>query len=215
MAGKPAGRILQAWYQWKALRLPWRKRFLVGLDLQGNTYWEFRLRRGDPPPRITSSATADDFQAVRFRRIVQYPRSSHLSDVKIPPAWHQWLRYQRPDPPSLNEQAQDVARQGRMKVLAAQADQRWNAKPSLLDMPTAAGAGRASDAAGPVPVPAAEHQSQQQTAHPAGPADSSRRAQKITEEEASSSNPWKKASKGGPSEEWQPQAWSPTAARRR
>ncbi|KAM3444793.1 hypothetical protein NHJ13734_001143, partial [Beauveria thailandica] len=43
MAGNPIGPIGQAWLRWKSLRLPWRKRFLVGFDLQGNTYWEFRL----------------------------------------------------------------------------------------------------------------------------------------------------------------------------
>uniref|UniRef100_L2G1A6 Uncharacterized protein n=1 Tax=Colletotrichum fructicola (strain Nara gc5) TaxID=1213859 RepID=L2G1A6_COLFN len=73
--------ILEAWYKWKSLRLPWRKRFLIGRDLQGYTYWEFREQRGDGPGR--------------FRRIVHYPRLTYLSDVKVSPLWHQWLRHTR------------------------------------------------------------------------------------------------------------------------
>lgn len=32
----------QMYYKWRALRtVPFRKRFFVGYDLDGNTYWEF------------------------------------------------------------------------------------------------------------------------------------------------------------------------------
>ncbi|RYP26005.1 hypothetical protein DL767_008211 [Monosporascus sp. MG133] len=145
MSAKQIGPVLKAWYKWKSLRLPWRKRFLVGLDLRGNTYWEFRLARGDPtshPSRTTPSASAhqsqqnqNQNQGYPFRRIVHYPRSTHYSEVTVPPAWHQWLRYQRASPPTLEEQFADAARQERIKVLAAQADARWAAKPSYLDAP--------------------------------------------------------------------------------
>lgn len=72
-----------------------------------------------------------------MRRIVQYPRDTQYSDVtqKITPAWHQWLRHIRESPPSLTEQAQDLTRQAQLKVLAAQADARWEAKESFLDSP--------------------------------------------------------------------------------
>lgn len=30
MSSKQISPLLQTWYKWKALRLPWRKRFLVG-----------------------------------------------------------------------------------------------------------------------------------------------------------------------------------------
>ena len=93
----------------------------LGLDLQGNTFWEFR--------DTLSSHTN------RMRRIVQYPASTHYSDIKISPQWHQWLRHTRSDPPSLTEQSQDVLRQQNLKVLAAEADARWAAKPSFLDYP--------------------------------------------------------------------------------
>ncbi|CRK40335.1 hypothetical protein BN1708_020709, partial [Verticillium longisporum] len=51
------------------LRLPWRKQFLIGRDLKGNTFWEFREQRGDGPGR--------------FRRIVKPPRSTHYSEVNV------------------------------------------------------------------------------------------------------------------------------------
>lgn len=41
------------------------------------------------------------------------------------PAWHQWLRHVRRDPPSLEEQAADVERIRRIRELAKQADERW------------------------------------------------------------------------------------------
>ncbi|KAH8789576.1 hypothetical protein BGZ57DRAFT_850472 [Hyaloscypha finlandica] len=121
MSTIPIGPIRKAWYRWKSLQLPWRKRFLVGLDLQGNTFWEFR---------DTLSSHKN-----RMRRIVQYPASTHYSDIKISPQWHQWLRHTRLDPPSLTEQSQDLMRQRNLKVLAAEADARWAAKPSFLDAP--------------------------------------------------------------------------------
>lgn len=70
-----------------------------------------------------------------MRRIVQYPSTTQYSEVKISPQWHQWLRHTRTDPPSLTEQSQDLVRQRNLKVLAAQADARWAAKPSFLDAP--------------------------------------------------------------------------------
>ncbi|CAD6502766.1 BgTH12-05356 [Blumeria graminis f. sp. triticale] len=99
------------WYRWKSLRLPWRKRFLVGLDLHGNTFWEFRN---------TLFADQD-----RLRRIVNFSRATHYSEVQISPPWHQWLRHTRVDPPSLAEQSQDIQRQEQMKVLAAAVDAKW------------------------------------------------------------------------------------------
>lgn len=66
---------------------------------------------------------------------MRYPRGTHHGDVVVPPAWHQWLRHTRSDPPSLSEQRAEVARQERIKLLAAQADARWEAKPKVMDGP--------------------------------------------------------------------------------
>ena len=61
------GLTSRLWYRWKALKLPWRKQFLVGADLVGNTFWEFK----------------DALHAGRWRRIVKYSRKAHYGDVKI------------------------------------------------------------------------------------------------------------------------------------
>ena len=64
---KAPGALKQIWYKWKTLRLPWRRQFLAGADLSGNTFWEFK----------------DAMNAQRFRRIVKYSKQSHYADVKI------------------------------------------------------------------------------------------------------------------------------------
>ncbi|OBT53928.1 hypothetical protein VE04_05137 [Pseudogymnoascus sp. 24MN13] len=117
----PTSSFRKAWLKWKSMRLPWRKRFLVGLDLQGNTYWEFR----------------DTLSPGRMRRIVDYPPHVQYSDVSshITPAWHPWLRHTRQAAPTIAEQELDVLRRKRVKVLAAQADERWEAKGRLVGGP--------------------------------------------------------------------------------
>lgn len=64
---KAPGALKQIWFKWKTLRLPWRRQFLAGSDLSGNTFWEFK----------------DAMNAQRFRRIVKYAKAGHYSDVKI------------------------------------------------------------------------------------------------------------------------------------
>jgi hypothetical protein len=61
--------LKQWWHKWQAARnVPFRKKFFVGYDLDGNTYWEFK-NHNDP---------------YRMRRIVEYrlPRLN-LIDHKI------------------------------------------------------------------------------------------------------------------------------------
>ncbi|KAH3949759.1 NADH dehydrogenase 1 alpha subcomplex subunit [Parastagonospora nodorum] len=116
---KAPGPILRAWYEWRMKRFLWRKKWLVGFDLQGNTFWEFK----------------DQLHALRNRRIAKYSRDTHYGDVNVSPSWMQWLRHTRFDPPSIAEQQQEIRRQERMKMLAAQADARWASKPSALDAP--------------------------------------------------------------------------------
>ena len=70
MASKPPagpGYLKQLYRKWKTLRLPWRRQFLAGADLAGNTFWEFK----------------DHMNATRLRRIVKYARQGHYADVKI------------------------------------------------------------------------------------------------------------------------------------
>jgi NADH dehydrogenase [ubiquinone] 1 alpha subcomplex assembly factor 2 len=178
-----------------------------------------------------------------MRRIVQYPRNVHYSDVSalISPAWHQWLRHTRPNPPSIAEQRQDVVRQEQLKVLAAQADARWASKKSYLDAPdrpvnTSYLEAPGKEGGQTVPAlkvkdpggytedtrpngshtgnkvegsQAEEPGSKMQT--PDGkrhPFTRGERTRQITKEKMEDS--WKKSG-GGPSEEWQPQAWDPNA----
>ncbi|POS83956.1 hypothetical protein EPUL_005331 [Erysiphe pulchra] len=71
-----------------------------------------------------------------MRRIIKYKQSVHNSDVQISPQWHQWLRHTRVDPPSLNELSQDILRQEKLKILAADFDAKWVNESKLLDRPS-------------------------------------------------------------------------------
>lgn len=93
----------------------------TGYDFNGNTFWIFREAGGYMP--VNS-----------WRRIVKAPTLTHMSDVKVPPLWHQWLRHVRDTPPSVDEQVADVHRQTQTRQLAQLADARWAAKPRFEDM---------------------------------------------------------------------------------
>ncbi|KAK7521991.1 uncharacterized protein IWZ02DRAFT_441793 [Phyllosticta citriasiana] len=208
------GLIKQWWYKWKALELPWRKKVLRGFDLAGNTFWEFK----------------DAHNTQRWRRIIQYSRKTHLSEVKVPPVWMQWLRHTRAHAPTIHEQRMEQSRQLRMKQLAAEADKRWAAKPSALDPPP-------RDQ--PVMVlqphdPMAQRQQQQrqqqqeeQVTEPRVP-QNTRAPQESSEEQvqgqqrerrgkeklkkAKEPSPWDGLK---PAQEWEPESWTPKLARRR
>jgi NADH dehydrogenase [ubiquinone] 1 alpha subcomplex assembly factor 2 len=138
-----------------------------------------------------------------MRRIVRYNPQTHYADIKISPQWHQWLRQVRGDPPSLQEQAADVQRQENTKVLAAEADERWNKKESLISKPAEKrqrlGSGGIEEQR--VTEDEVEHVRQ------GGSVEGARK-------ERSLENPWAKKG-GGPSEGWQPETWTPGVAPRR
>ncbi|EGD94811.1 hypothetical protein TESG_02314 [Trichophyton tonsurans CBS 112818] len=181
--------INSLWFKWKSLKLPWRRMFLVGNDLAGNTYWEFK----------------DSLKPGRFRRIVKASPKIHYADVKVPPQWHQWLRYVRPEPPSIEEQQNELLRQQRIKYLAQQADERWASKPSFLDKPAQQDA------------PA--RQSQQPSYYTTRQSTGAETAKVQQEQHPDAKggkkmkNPWDRAA-GGPSENWQPESWSPSVSKR-
>jgi len=173
-----------------------------------------------------------------MRRIVEYPRKTQYSDIKISPQWHQWLRHTRKDAPTIQEQSLDVVRMRNLKVLAAEADKRWAAKKSLLDAParpdrtilTGLGISDAGRLKGDtergtwnpetdkheVPAPAAvEH-----TARMGEEAQAEQRTPRFAEplddrrkDKQYTENPWEKA-RGGPSEDWQPAAAQISPAKR-
>lgn len=108
-------------HQFQARRdIPFRRRFFVGYDLHGNTYWEFtidgnmqRLRR-----------KMDPYEPLLFK-------ADYFSTV--PPQWLQWLRRTRNDPPSLEELINDQVRQAKLKLLAQHADAKWEAERLRLE----------------------------------------------------------------------------------
>lgn len=163
---------------------------------------------------------------------MEYPRSAQYSDVRVPPPWHQWLRYRRERAPSLPEQAADLARQRRVKLLAAEADARWDAKPGYLDAPPPPPAAEEAPGSGargqPVPpLNTAPAQPQEHAARESpvpsepeivGAQQTSRSAvpkEKENEKEKEKEDPWKRARPSTPGETWQPEAWTPTPARKR
>ncbi|CAI4219173.1 unnamed protein product [Parascedosporium putredinis] len=195
MASKPISPIRQAWYKWKSLHFPWRRRVLVGFDLKGYTYWEFRIAGSNPNSR--------------WRRIVHYPAPSTTPRSRSP----------RMAPHA------ELARQARIKALASQADARWAAKPKLAAKPAAQAvpnieASRAAkpeeDAIGAKPgtVAGAGSPQEQQSQQSQPPQDNKTPAQ--DEPVVDKADPWAaaRARAKGPSENWQPDTWAPSKAKR-
>lgn len=213
-SGGTMGAMRNLWIRWKMLRLPWRKTFLIGKeappplqrgicisqsplgqDLQGNTFWEFK----------------DTMNTNRVRRMVRSSRRTHFSDVKISPQWHQWLRQTRYDPPTIQEQQADIGRQAQLKYLAQQADERWASKPSFLDQPR--------DQPKPATLPKVPGAYAPQTDPDKKKGVGSTMDNPVAVPEPPKTeerpNPWKRASSGGPSEQWQPESWTPGSAKKR
>ncbi|KAF8552098.1 hypothetical protein OG21DRAFT_197254 [Imleria badia] len=81
--------------------------YLVGRDLEGNTYYEH--------PNANEG---------RAKRTVQYQRSDDMwtyiaSGKRLPVQWNAWLTHTRLDPPSIEELETDMARQRRVQMNAA------------------------------------------------------------------------------------------------
>ncbi|KAJ9615000.1 hypothetical protein H2200_001074 [Cladophialophora chaetospira] len=185
------GAVRDLWLRWKMLRLPWRKTFLVGQDLYGNTFWQFK----------------DQINHNRWRRMVKGKRRatlSSLSDVQISPQWHQWLRYTRNDPPSMQEQAADIQRQAQLKIGAKLADERWAAKAKYIEKPKPAATLRLSGDPELDRIQAENDPSQPP------------RSEKMMNRVASNDNLAKGEDKTttNPGSTWTPEAWTPGPARR-
>jgi NADH dehydrogenase [ubiquinone] 1 alpha subcomplex assembly factor 2 len=128
----------------------------------------------------------------------------------IPAQWHQWLRYVRHDPPSIEEQQRDVVRQIQMKKLAQLADERWASKPSYLDKPQTQQPTPATRTSGPT-----VHPSESSGPPPDQPGVENAVESQVegTKKDKTEKNPWARAP-SGPGETWQPASWTPSAARR-
>ncbi|MCJ1290853.1 hypothetical protein MMC34_002395 [Xylographa carneopallida] len=202
MSSYTVGPIRRLYFKWRSLKLPWRRRWLVGSDLSGNTFWEFK----------------DSLTAGRLRRIAEADHRIHYSDIKLSPQWHQWLRHTRADPPSIEEQQSDIQRQAQLKQLARLADERWAAKPSFLDAP------KERSQPGPATLPRdlggyvgqTEPDEKEGVRNLVAGIDDivDSKKEETQDQYKGKENPWK-TKKGNPGEGWQPAAWTPGPTNRR
>ncbi|KAF5113629.1 hypothetical protein DV454_003455 [Geotrichum candidum] len=186
----------QAYLQWRSLRnVPFRNKFFIGYDLDGNTYWEF-FNPNNPD---------------RARRIVEY-RDPKLNwvDYEAPPQWVQWLRYARPHYPTLDELHRDKVRQQQIKEKVRQAEARWRSVP-LVDKSGGAaggvaGVGAVGRALGLNVDPAAAGQQQLNGEQAQQQQQQQQEAEPVTTDKHA--NPPKPIERHNPSEGFQPVAWS-------
>lgn len=98
------------YHRFKALNLPFRRRWFKGYDLDENTYWEF-IAQG------------------KLRRLVEFKEKAdtigEYSQRRISPFWSSWLRFTRDAPPTMQELMEEEQRKLRIKQLAWIADQKW------------------------------------------------------------------------------------------
>ncbi|KAK9464412.1 hypothetical protein V1512DRAFT_250109 [Lipomyces arxii] len=115
-----SGYIRSIWLRWKMLRrVPFRKRFLIGTDLEGNTFWEWN-NLNNPG---------------RQRRLVELRNGkTEYVDYSLPPQWGQWLRHVRYEPPTVQELMNENVRRAGIAARVAAAEQRWKSIP-LKDRP--------------------------------------------------------------------------------
>lgn len=123
--------------------------------------------------------------------------------------WHQWLRYVREHPPSIEEQQQDLIRQAQIKQLARLADERWASKPSFLDKPKTQQPPTPTETSDPPANPATK--SPQDASAPAPSTSTPKPAS--AKPEPVKEDPWAKANPGNPGDTWQPESWTPSSKR--
>ncbi|MCJ1471463.1 hypothetical protein MMC13_000102 [Lambiella insularis] len=200
MSSSAVGPVKRLWFKWRSLKLPWRRRWLAGMDLSGNTFWEFK----------------DAMTGGRTRRIAQSESPTHYSDIQISPQWHQWLRHTRADPPSIHEQQSDVQRQVQLKQLARLADERWAAKPSFLDAP------KTTSQPSPATLPrdpggyvgqTEPHEKEGVRNHISSTIETEPPIRNPEASPKEKADPWKN-NRGNPGEKWQPTAWTPGSFKR-
>lgn len=125
----------------------------------------------------------------------------------------------------MEEQQAEAMRQERIRILAAQADARWAAKPSAVDAPDMQQPAQMLESRDPstgisqrVAGREARDQAEEgdiQEEEPQTDAAPTLKTRKPMRTEPKDS-PWKKAAaKGNPGDEWQPASWAPSPARKR
>ena len=177
---------------WLTLRLPWRRRFLAGVDLQQNRYFYFRPTLGHRGPlrRIMQPSSTAIFRSKGTLPV--------YSDVQVPIQWHQWLRFTRSEAPTTDELWADEVRKEGMKGLVAGVEQRWReGKKRVSGTAEDARSIQKPDEPGPTGNAMAAQEQEQQIPKP-------------THKEKEPS-PWDRADRKTPGEAFQPEAWTPSA----
>ncbi|KAJ2018486.1 hypothetical protein GGI14_002258 [Coemansia sp. S680] len=135
------GAIRQAYMMWKALRLPWRRDVLAGVDLDGNLYFERSVRSAQRTRRhVVYKKNINVADAQRTRRHVVYKKNINVAeynDQLIPIQWQAWMRHTRSQPPTIQELLHDVERRRRLAEnvhrLATKGMSRAVAGPEAVD----------------------------------------------------------------------------------
>ncbi|KAK9381809.1 uncharacterized protein V2V93DRAFT_367921 [Kockiozyma suomiensis] len=112
---KSSSAIRTLFLKWKALRnVPFRTKFLVGMDLEENTFWEFENRNNPGRPR---------------RMVKLLGAKKEYIDYKLPPQWSQWLRHVRREPPSIEELEAEQRRLATLNYRVRAAQEKWASIP--------------------------------------------------------------------------------------
>lgn len=193
------GRLTKLYYSFKSLPLPWRRKFFKGFDLDGNEFYE----------------SYNALHPTKPRRTVKYVKDGHYTDNQVTPQWMSWLRYTRPQAPTLEELRQEVYRIQSTRQNAALVSARWEEERARLNL--TAPVGTAADAPGidegRERAQSVERQNDRmETLGEARKQEESIQGRK--NEDASQSDyipaPGSRDEKG----EWQPESWTPGPARR-
>lgn len=166
------------------------------------------------PVRTTPRSNTQRADLQKHTLCTEKRRSWHTA---LTAQWMQWLRHTRFDPPSLVEQQADQIRQERMKILAAVADERWASKPSVFDPPEKQQPIQmltSRDPAGSVGQTAPIF-SRGAPSNVSGQADIDNTIKGKQTGKDIKESPWKKTPRGGPSEDWQPEPWTPAPTQKR
>lgn len=108
-------------------------------------------------------------------------------------------------------------RQERIKLLAAEADARWEAKPRVMEAPRGEEEEELAAPGRRLPLASAEERAQpvvegEEEEEKKVTRKEKSQATKLEEEKIDAKDPWARARAQGPGEKWQPTAWNPTAA---
>ncbi|KAI9227927.1 MAG: hypothetical protein DHS80DRAFT_31290 [Piptocephalis tieghemiana] len=134
---------------WRRLPLPWRRAHFIGLDVQGNEYYEQKQPTfpGRPVRRWMQPAmtTMDLFE-----------------ETHIPVQWQSWLRHRRPEPPTDQEIQADEAYRLRTVARAAKLEEQWQKERMGLEEKRTATAASRVNAPEPTKVPLPSSQKEDQ-----------------------------------------------------